>query len=1590
MILLPGLADRYVVTDLLDEGGMGSVYRGFDKTLNNRKIAIKTIRDSPDPKMLELFRKEWQNLASLNHPNVVKIYDVAEFRDGDSIKPYFVMPLLSGGTFADLIKNAKEPIAMERIINIIGQTCLGLYAAHAKGLVHRDLKPSNIFVMDDDLDSVQIIDFGVAHLVEDQTTMGFKGTLRYTAPELLPVLEGDDAVGMQRTSSPTPASDQYSLGVICYEVLARCKLFEGKTKSVLMDAIKRDIPPPISRHNPRVNLAMDQVIHKAMAKDPRFRFATVREFGEYLQKAYRNQPIAIFDSSRVEARLNVVRDALSSGSFHGASDILTELESEGHLHPDIGRLRQEVDAAVRERHVQELIERARLRFSLGEYQTALQRVSEALALNPTHPQALALKAEIDENRHTTTIGEWLRLARQHLDNGLYAEARKAIGEVLELRPSEPHASQLLLELQRREKEHDRLCLQKKQYYAEALDAESRGDLSSAVTKMKSVLECERQAPESTAGEIYRKEFERIQSEHSALNHGREEARAQLELSNFAAALDICHEWLRKYPDDALFRALKLEAGSRERQERSTYIASVEQEWQCEPDLERQIAILNRALERYKDEVHFRDALDLVQNRRRQIERARSLEGQGRIEQALEQWSTIRLGYPQYPGLQAEIQRLQEVLQRANAKTRWVDEVRRYLGESKFIPAEEVCREALVEFPEDADLMRLQQECRDLTDRSARVQPLLQEAQDCLSTNLQRSRELVNEVLRLEPANIAAQALDVQIKESSRQEAISGVIANVRALETSGKIREAEDAVSKALAEYGEDPRLRELQGRLKTCAEERQRAVDELRGLERTILTVGDSMLLDSIFERSQTIAHKYREDAELQTIIGAVERKAQQRRRRLEARTRHRQWTAGVGRSLRRLGQTLKSRMVKIAAVTRQVPAYVRPLVRDAVKQSTKPFSASNVSNALRRGKLAGNHFFHTLRRAGRLSGPGLRGFFHVHLVKLLASFGIVLVAVLCVTGALYLRKTRLAREAAAARVPVQIAVVPANAELRVNPKALSVRLFVRLTGAAVSLDGERIEPSGGNWFVASNVRDGTHSLEVTVASVRAKIHFDAASASAPRLLGPIETKDALALALTYAPGTKAQLFTSSGPALVNVAGKDLGPIDPTHPAEVELTPGDWPVTVQEGGRRDIPFSLEIGDVPFVALFLRTDLGQIDVAIQPSDAEVRLERQGRQLSGSQQRSRWVFPNREPGEYILRAEKDGYESYQEAITLAKGGHLTKVFELVERPKKGTLEITGVPEGLDGAILLDGKEIGRLRSAFRYSEVDPGIHTLFLAVRHYDVEPITKRFSAGEITGMSFAEFKTRIRHGTLDASGVEPASLVTATLRDKKGSSRPYKLADQSPRGLIPLEFDQEYEVEFSAPGFKPRTKTGAVQDIPSGNVFSVGRFTLEEIPKPLVTPKPQPVTRTLLDWDNPNVWESDGDGWRQYKQGKSVEIDVSDGTITFEIKFTGTARWRLDFTNGDFVSLELKRDRLIRSSNRERSKTPEIFGMNSERRRVQIVMRDGHVEHSVSDGAQLTKVDDVALKTGLNGKFKLTLNNKTLLKSFQYLRFTP
>ena len=270
------LAGRYGLQGRIGQGGMADVELAHDQVLD-RQVAVKILhsRYSDDPSFRERFKREARAAASLNHPNMVAVYDTGE-EDG---RPFIVMEYVAGRSLKEVLQ--REGVLPQRAAEIAGDAALALHYAHERGLVHRDVKPANIMVSSEG--QVKVTDFGIARAVNAETvtqTAAVFGTAAYIAPEQAQGLDVD------------ARTDVYSLGVVLYEMLTGRQPFSADSPVALAYKHVSEDPVRPTDVNPEISTALEAVVLKAMAKNPANRYQSAREFYEDIQRAIRGERVS--------------------------------------------------------------------------------------------------------------------------------------------------------------------------------------------------------------------------------------------------------------------------------------------------------------------------------------------------------------------------------------------------------------------------------------------------------------------------------------------------------------------------------------------------------------------------------------------------------------------------------------------------------------------------------------------------------------------------------------------------------------------------------------------------------------------------------------------------------------------------------------------------------------------------------------------------------------------------------------------------------------------------------------------------------------------------------------------------------------------------------------------------------------------------------------------------------------------------------------------------------------------------------------------------------------------------------------------------
>ena len=287
--------DRYHIIQIIGEGGMAVVYKAFDKRLES-EVAFKLLRTEmltveSQKTVLDRFEFEAKALAKLNHPNIVSVIDYGDYQG----TPWLVMKYMEGGTVKQFIGNVVPPPEAARLLAPIASA---LAYAHSRDIVHRDVKPSNILISEAGFPMLS--DFGIAKIVAKQdfklTKMGISiGTPEYMSPE-------------QAKGRVTKLSDQYSLGLVFYELLTGVKPYAADTPVALV--LKKITEPLIrpSEVQAGIPAAVEQVVFKALSREPEDRYPSMQAFYEALRK------IANIDDDNREKTIS---------GYHGSTRTIT-------------------------------------------------------------------------------------------------------------------------------------------------------------------------------------------------------------------------------------------------------------------------------------------------------------------------------------------------------------------------------------------------------------------------------------------------------------------------------------------------------------------------------------------------------------------------------------------------------------------------------------------------------------------------------------------------------------------------------------------------------------------------------------------------------------------------------------------------------------------------------------------------------------------------------------------------------------------------------------------------------------------------------------------------------------------------------------------------------------------------------------------------------------------------------------------------------------------------------------------------------------------------------------------------------------------
>ncbi len=436
LISQPTKIGKYEVISVIGRGGMGVVYKARDPQLG-RLVAIKMIVGAT-PGLLKRFDVEARSTGSLQHQNIVTIYDFGD-QDGS---PYLVMEYLEGVSLDSILSSGEHSLSLAAKLNICIDVCNGLNYAHERGIIHRDIKPANIMLLNDG--SVKIVDFGIARIGDTGISRTeIVGTIHYMSPE-------------QFQSQPLDRrTDIFSTGVVLYQLLTGVLPFQSAGEAAIMYQIIHDDPPPLGACLQDYPPELDGIIARALAKNRDLRYPTSREFAFDL--------IAVAEKQKqfeVSQWLRRAETATQKGEWTKADDCLRQVLSIDGRHTRAHQLLGHVQAKIRQQRQAEQVRQLRTQadqaFLEKRYDDALAIVDQAISLDKTNQALTSLRESIREAKtRSAQFKAILRKAEEAHQAGDVEEAKQAVELALQIEPHETSAKALQVIILKQVQEQER-------------------------------------------------------------------------------------------------------------------------------------------------------------------------------------------------------------------------------------------------------------------------------------------------------------------------------------------------------------------------------------------------------------------------------------------------------------------------------------------------------------------------------------------------------------------------------------------------------------------------------------------------------------------------------------------------------------------------------------------------------------------------------------------------------------------------------------------------------------------------------------------------------------------------------------------------------------------------------------------------------------------------------------------------------------------------------------------------------------------------------------------------------------------------------
>jgi serine/threonine-protein kinase len=860
---------RYKLIDVVGRGGMGIVYRAVDETIG-RQVAIKMLLGghSGDEDLLARFHREVRSTANLQHKNIVTVYALDNFEGF----PYMVMEYLEGQSIAELIKSRTQLHVVEKIA-LICQVCDGLQYAHEQSVIHRDVKPANILVLKDG--TAKIVDFGIARVGRSETltrTGQIVGSIFYMSPEQISGVAVD------------ARTDIYSAGVTLYQFLAGELPFKSAESDPQGTFVKilNDPVPPLSKFLGEYPAALDEILGKAMAKDPAERYQTAEDFGYDLSRIQETLKHELVSEYFRQANIS-----MELRNFDVARQKLQEILKIDRRNKEANELlhfvREQIQRQQRSVQIAQFRSQAEIALAGRQYEEALECVEQARRLDPADQElsllAVSIKTKAEQARE---LGEALRRGQAALYSGDLDEASQEVQKALEL--DHGHTEARALETLIRRELGERAKRTKLQSFLEHARQEiSNRNFASALGSLQEAQSID--PADSNIRELltWARRGQEQEKERNELHRYIDEAGRLIGENRQLEALEISREALRRFPEDAsLLKLSQLAERQVDLEKRRRAIEEIGHEARKLADGNREqeaIALLQEALKSYSGEPNLEMLLAIIRS-----------ESERKVLEKEEQERKIRSLSMNVPStgsnlhgqeVLARVEELQSAIARKSPMSQLkalAEAARATLNASD--PEDHAYAQASTVLREfDSRLAKWKKSCEDLEDIESTIRKSMNAAE--ADSLLDRARFITDQYGADDGIHArfnTIQSLISNIK-ANREEARSKALVVIRSMQGDrdlGTLTEKQKEVRDICAPWLDDPLMRSLVTQASDCVQEvrelKQRVLSELERLTQSLSQARSAGQIKLLQEQSVMFSSDF-EDGDVAAALGNLKR---------------------------------------------------------------------------------------------------------------------------------------------------------------------------------------------------------------------------------------------------------------------------------------------------------------------------------------------------------------------------------------------------------------------------------------------------------------------------------------------------------------------------------------------------------------------------------------------------------------------------------------------------------------------------------------------------------------------------------------------